>query len=58
MTPETICIIVALVAVVALATWALIRDRKRGGSCSCGCSCSSCPMSGKCHPSEDKTPQA
>ena len=58
MTPETICIIVALVAVVALATWTLIRNHKRGGSCSCGCSCSSCPMSGKCHPSEDKTPQA
>ena len=58
MTPETICIIVALVAVVALAAWSLIRNRKRGGSCSCGCGCSGCSMSGKCHPSEDKNPQA
>ena len=58
MTPETICIIVVLVAVVALATWALIRNHKRGGSCSCGCGCNGCPMSGKCHPTEEKEPRA
>ena len=54
MTWETALIIAGLCAVVSLAVWSVIQDRKKGRSCSCGCSCQSCPMSGKCHAAQDK----
>lgn len=43
-----ILICVALVAVLALAVWSLVRDKKRGKS-SCGANCAHCAMAGKCH---------
>lgn len=43
-----ILICVALVAVLALAVWSLVRDKKRGRS-SCGANCAHCAMAGKCH---------
>lgn len=43
-----ILICVALVAVLALAVWTLVRDKKRGKS-SCGANCAHCAMAGKCH---------
>lgn len=43
-----ILICVALVAVLALAVWSLVRDKKKGKS-SCGANCAHCAMAGKCH---------
>ncbi len=47
----TILILLALGAVVFFAVRSIIRSKKKGGSCGCGCS--SCPMSAKCHSTED-----
>ncbi len=47
----TVLILLALAAVVFLAVRSILRQKKKGSSCGCGCA--SCPMSGRCHPSED-----
>ena len=39
---------IIVVAAVALAVFAIVRDRKNGKS-SCGSNCGHCPMSGSCH---------
>ena len=41
-------VLAVLAALVALAVWSLLRDKKKGKS-SCGGNCGACPMSGKCH---------
>lgn len=48
-------IIAAIVAVIFVAiVVSEIRKRKSGrGSCSCGGSCGACPMSGKCHQTDE-----
>ena len=46
--PGTILICIALVAVVALILYSLIRQHKQGKS-SCGCNCAHCAMHGSCH---------
>ena len=46
--PGTILICIALVAVVALILYSLIRQHKQGKS-SCGCNCAHCAMHGACH---------
>ncbi len=43
----TVLILIALTAVISLAVWSIMRNRKKGGACGCGCA--SCPMSGQCH---------
>ena len=43
----TVLICMALIALVALLIYGLIRDKKKGSSC-CG-GCGHCPMSGQCH---------
>ncbi len=48
----TIIVVLLVAAVVALAVWSMVRDKRKGKS-SCGCGCSGCPMSGKCHPTAD-----
>lgn len=52
----TILISLVLLAVVALAVWALVR-RHRAGKSACGCNCGSCPMSGGCHSCKSEKPQ-
>ncbi len=44
----TVVIAAALLAVVALITAKLVRDKRKGKS-SCGCNCGCCPMNGECH---------
>ena len=44
----TIAVLAVLAALVGLAVWSLLRDKKKGKS-SCGGNCGACPMSGKCH---------
>ncbi len=44
----TIIICLVVLAVVALAVFVLVRDKKQGKS-SCGGNCGCCPMSGSCH---------
>ncbi len=40
----------AVLAVVALAAWKVLKDKKHGkGSCSCGSGCGGCACSGICH---------
>ena len=45
---KTVIVIAIIVAVVALAVFSIVRDKKKG-KCSCGNSCSSCAMKGACH---------
>ena len=47
----TIIVGAAVLAVIALAVRALLRDRKQGRK-NCGCGCSGCPMAGTCHKHE------
>ncbi len=45
----TILVLCIVAAVIGLAVWSLVRDKRRGKStCSCG-GCDGCPMSGQCH---------
>ena len=44
----SVAAIAVIVAVVALAIFSIVRDKKKG-KCSCGNSCSSCSMNGACH---------
>ena len=51
----SIAVLLVLTAVVGLAAFKLIRDKRKGkSSCSCGSSCAGCPMSGKCHSPKDE----
>ncbi len=43
----TLIAVAAVAAVVALAVWSLLKDRKKASS-SCGGKCSSCPYGGSC----------
>ena len=45
---KTVLIIAIIIAVIALAVFSIVRDKKKG-KCSCGNSCSSCGMNGTCH---------
>lgn len=49
----TVLICAALVAVVGLILFSLIRDKKRGKS-TCGCNCAHCAMAGACHTQKKK----
>lgn len=44
----TIIICLVVIAVIALAVFVLVRDKKQGKS-TCGGNCGSCPMGGSCH---------
>ncbi len=44
----TVIVILIISAIVALAVFSIVRDKKKG-KCSCGNSCSSCAMHGECH---------
>ena len=44
-----ILIIAAVLGIVALVIFSMVRDKKTGRS-SCGCGCANCAMAGKCHP--------
>ena len=44
----SVAVIAVILAVVALAVFSIVRDKKKG-KCSCGNSCSSCAMNGACH---------
>ena len=44
----TVLICVALIVVVALIVWSLVKDKKKGKS-TCGCKCAHCAMAGSCH---------
>lgn len=44
----TIGVLAVLSAIVALAVYSLIKNKKEGKT-SCGCSCGSCAMADKCH---------
>ncbi len=48
MNPGTLIVALALLAVIGLIVFRLIRDRKHGKS-TCGCGCADCPMNGSCH---------
>ncbi len=48
MSPGTLIVALALLAVIGLIVFRLIRDRKHGKS-TCGCGCADCPMNGSCH---------
>ncbi len=50
----TILICLGLAAAIGGAIYVLVRDKKQGKS-SCGCGCSTCPMSGACHGTADKS---
>jgi hypothetical protein len=45
---KTVLIIAIIIAVIALAVFSIVRDKKKG-KCSCGNSSSSCGMNGTCH---------
>ncbi len=49
----TVLICAALVVVVGLIIFSLIRDKRRGKS-SCGCNCAHCAMAGSCHGQKKK----
>lgn len=49
----TVLICVALVVVVGLIIFSLVRDKRRGKS-SCGCNCAHCAMAGSCHGQKKK----
>lgn len=49
----TIFVCIVLGAIVALAIFTIVKDRKKGRS-SCGCSCAGCAMSCHCHSQEKK----
>lgn len=44
----TAIVSVILAAVIAIAAWSVIKDKKKGKS-SCGCDCRHCAMGSKCH---------
>ena len=44
---STLIVGVALLAIVALVCFSMVRN-KRNGKSSCGCSCKDCALSGKC----------
>ncbi len=44
----TAIVLVIVIAVIGLAAWSVIKDKKKGKS-SCGCDCKHCAMSAKCH---------
>ena len=46
----TILVSLGLLALIALALYALYRGKKKNPHGGCGAGCSSCPYSGKCHP--------
>ena len=48
-----IVVILAVTALVTLAIWSMVKDRKAGKS-SCGCGCANCAMAGKCHTQKKK----
>ncbi len=52
---STILISVALVVIVAMIIWHLVRQKKQGKS-SCGCNCAHCALSGSCHSAPNSKP--
>lgn len=44
----TVLISLALVIIVALIVWSVLRDKKNGKS-TCGSNCAHCSMAGSCH---------
>ena len=50
----TLLVMAIILAAVIPMVVGLIRDKKQGKS-SCSCGCSGCPMSGKCHKTENST---
>lgn len=50
---KTVLIIAIIIAVIALAVFSIVREKKKG-KCSCGNSCSSCSMNGACHSKKGK----
>ncbi len=52
---STILISFALVVIVAMIVWHLVRQKKQGKS-SCGCNCAHCAMSGSCHSAPNSKP--
>ncbi len=52
---STILICVALIVIVAMIIWHLVRQKKQGKS-SCGCNCAHCAMSGSCHSAPNSKP--
>ena len=55
-TIASIAVLLAVVALVALVIFGMIRSKRsgKGSSCSCGCGCTGCPMRDKCHPTTDE----
>ena len=49
----TVLICAALVIIVGLIIFSLIRDRRKGKS-TCGCNCAHCAMAGACHKPKKK----
>ena len=49
----TVLICAALVIIVGLIIFSLIRDRRKGKS-TCGCNCAHCAMAGACHKQKKK----
>lgn len=45
---KTVLVVAVIIAIIALAVFSIVRDKKKG-KCSCGNSCSSCAMNGACH---------
>ena len=45
---KTALVVAIIIAIIALAVFSIVRDKKKG-KCSCGNSCSSCGMKGSCH---------
>ena len=49
----TVAVLAIVSAIIGLAIFSIIRDKKKGKS-SCGGSCSCCPMGGMCHGTKEK----
>ncbi len=52
---STILICFALIVIVAMIIWHLVRQKKQGKS-SCGCTCAHCALSGSCHSAPNSKP--
>ena len=47
----TVIVALALVAIIGLIVWSMVKDKKKGKS-SCGAGCAHCAMHGQCHHSQ------
>lgn len=45
----TVLVTLALIAIVGLIVYKMVKDKKSGKSCGCGCGCSGCALSDKCN---------